>query len=91
MLELGRYFEFSGGGPQDRWAVRALHWDPPLCFDGNSSSGSRRQARPRQRWVDDFTKFAEKAFNKRIEWNNLKTDVRFWADYENEFTKDNII
>ena len=72
---------------KDKWSARALQWNPELVFDGWRCQARRRPARPRTRWTDDFTKFAQKVLDAPTCWTTLVHSSRFWTELEHSFVE----
>ena len=49
------------GENTERWAVKALHWNPQVHFDRPKPAARRRPTRPNVRWLDDIMKVSRDA------------------------------
>ena len=67
--------------------MKSQLWDPQIDFDGNYTKAHRKQARPKSRWSDEFTKFANLVYSPNITWNELSRNQHFWHTYEDQFSK----
>ena len=67
----------------DKWSSRATLWEPLLHSE---SSQSRKQARPKKRWEQDFVDYVQTAFpatGKR--WQDLAKDSKWWLAQTDKF------
>ena len=70
----------------DRWSHVALIWNPLTHYTGSRPRGHRRAARPKVRWVDDITHFAN--LHNLGNWIQSAFDNKLWQRLESEFVKD---
>ena len=74
-----------------RWTRIALVWNPALHLDGpcfRSVQCSRIQARPKTRWMDEFSKFALKLRIDERDLMEMRSNRLEWQNLGKEFYKD---
>ena len=74
-----------------RWTQVAYNWNPGLHLDGpcfRSIQCSRVQARPRTRWLDDFSKFMLKIGMNESRLLGVRRNQVEWERLREEFCKE---
>ncbi len=71
----------------DRWTSKILNWDPNIHFDGWRCKAQRRESRPRLRWADDLTKYAQIKCGTN-DWQALSQNSADWASEQEGYCND---
>ena len=73
------------GENAERWAVKALHWNPQVYFDRPKPPTRRRPIRPNLRWLDDITRTSHEASNTPAD--EVFRRREFWSQYQDSYVK----
>jgi hypothetical protein len=73
------------GDYAERWATRALHWNPQVHFDRPKPAARRRPTRPNLRWIDDIVKVSREASDGATD--EVLRRLEFWTQYQDLYVK----
>ena len=69
----------------ERWATKALHWNPQIHFDRPKPAARRRPTRPNLRWQDDMVKISREASDAPAD--ETFSRLEFWVQYRDLYMK----
>ena len=72
--------------PSDRWAKKAVQWQPHLQCPKLSRNAARKVGHPRARWEDDLRSFCSHYLG-RADWLSVAQDQDTWEAHSDKFLK----